>query len=163
MDRIDLQLDVRRLSPESVLSSGEGTSSEVLRAGVMRARAFAAWRRAHAREQGLHACEPGLGNVAGSSRAAPDVTAEEGCAREAPRAKGGSRSPREVIESCQLTDEARSFLVSMAQAYSMSGRALVSSLGVARTIADLEEREAVGADHLAEALGFRLRNGIGGM
>lgn len=50
----------------------------------------------------------------------------------------------------------------MAQAYSMSGRALVSALNVSRTIADLSECETVGVDHLAEALGFRLRSGVGG-
>ena len=44
----------------------------------------------------------------------------------------------------------------------MSGRALVSTLAVARTIADIGEREAVTVEHLAEALGFRLREGVGG-
>lgn len=129
MDRIDLQLDVQRLDPSSVLSSGAGTSSDTLREGVMRARAFAAWR----------------------------------CERKGPPArKRQPRSPQEIIESCQLADEARAFAVSMAQAYSMSGRALVSALNVSRTIADLSECETVGVDHLAEALGFRLRSGIGG-
>ena len=50
----------------------------------------------------------------------------------------------------------------MADAHAMSGRALVSTLAVARTIADIGECEAVTVEHLAEALGFRLREGVGG-
>ena len=53
-------------------------------------------------------------------------------------------------------------MVSMAQAYSMSGRAIMSCLGVARTIADIEESVSVKTEHLAEALGYRVREGIGG-
>ena len=136
MDRISLQLDVRRLDPAGVLDSGAGTDSHTLREGVLKARAFADWRRAKADE-------------AGGERA------------ERKGARAG-RPPGEVIASCGLADQARDFIISMAQAHSMSGRALVSTLGVARTIADLEESESVRVEHLAEAIGFRLREGVGG-
>lgn len=136
MDRISLQLDVRRLDPAGVLDSGAGTDSHTLREGVLKARAFADWRRAKADEAG--------GERAGRKGA---------CA---------GRPPGEVIASCGLADQARDFIISMAQAHSMSGRALVSTLGVARTIADLEESESVRVEHLAEAIGFRLREGVGG-
>lgn len=132
MDRIDLQLDVARLDPGGVLDAGRGTSSAQLREGVMRAREFAAWRRAR------------------------DEAADGDAAR---MRRGG---PQEVIASCRLSAEAEGFIVSMASAYSLSARALVSVLGVARTIADVAQSRDVGADHLAEALGFRLREGIGG-
>lgn len=128
MDRIDLQLDVRRLPPGSVLDSGGGQGSAELREGVLRGRAFASWRRR-----------------------------EEGCASS----RRGPGRPQSVIEACRLDGEGRAFMESMAKAYGMSGRALVSALGVARTIADMEEAPAVGAAHLAEALGLRLREGVG--
>ena len=54
------------------------------------------------------------------------------------------------------------FLEGMAKAYQMSGRAIVRTLNVARTIADLEESRWVSSDHIAEALGYRLREGVGG-
>ena len=139
IDRIDVQIDVRRLDPRGVLASGGGTDSAALREGVMRARAFASWRRAHE----------------GAERdAAPGA--------QLSRTGGRNAAPRDVIAACRLTDEGREFLVSMADAHAMSGRALVSTLAVARTIADIGECEAVTVEHLAEALGFRLREGVGG-
>ena len=98
----------------------------------MRARAFASWRRA--REGG------------GDGDAGP---------------RRGSALPAGVIASCRLSDGARAFSESMAQAHGLSGRALVSMLSVARTIADMEEAEAVREGHIAEALGLRLRDGVG--
>ena len=41
----------------------------------------------------------------------------------------------------------------------MSGRAIMRTLGVARTIADMDESPAVAKRHLCEALGFRLQEG----
>lgn len=121
MDRIDLHLDVRRISPAQVLASGTGTSSEELRAGVLRGRAFASRRRA------------AEGDASG---------------------RGSAR--------CRMTDAAQSFLVSVAELHSMSGRAIVRTLSVARTIADMAESETVGEEHVAEAVGYRVRDGIGG-
>ncbi len=130
MDRIDLQIDVRRMNPVGVLETGKGTSSKTLREGVMRARSFASWR---------------------NNRSSSDP----------PKKCKASLSPKEIIESCQLKSDAHEFIVSMARSYSMSGRCLISTLNVARTIADIEESSDVSTDHLAEALGFRLRDGIG--
>lgn len=121
MDRIDLHLDVQRIPPAQVLASGTGTSSEELRAGVLRGRAFASRRRA------------AEGDASG---------------------RGSAR--------CCMTDAAQSFLVSVAELHSMSGRAIVRTLSVARTIADMAESETVGEEHVAEAVGYRVRDGIGG-
>lgn len=44
MDRIDLHVDVGRIPPDQVLSTGKGTSSESLKEGVLKARAYAEWR-----------------------------------------------------------------------------------------------------------------------
>lgn len=45
MDRIDIHLDVSRLPAKEVMKSGNGTSSETLREGVLRAQTFASWRK----------------------------------------------------------------------------------------------------------------------
>ncbi len=127
LDRIHLQLDLRRLPSKSVLASGSGTSSEKLREGVMRAREYASWRKAR------------------QSEVVPRFATEEG-----------------LIAACRLDQEAQDFLASVADAYAMSGRALINGLSVARTIADMEEVPEVTAEHVAEAIGFRLREGIGG-
>lgn len=44
IDRIDLRVDVPRIDPESVLSTGRGTSSAVLRDSVLDARERRSWR-----------------------------------------------------------------------------------------------------------------------
>ena len=62
------------------------------------------------------------------------------------------------------SDEARAFegfVVTMAESNELSARALVSSLRVARTIADMDEAADVTVDHLAEAFGFRLNDCFG--
>ena len=86
-----------------------------------------------------------------------------GRAFAARRAAGtASRRAPFSVEGCALDEGARSFLVSMAELHSMSGRAIVRTLSVARTIADMDEAETVGCEHLAEAVSYRVRDGIGG-
>lgn len=122
MDRIDIHLDVHRTAPAQVLASERGTSSEELRVGVMKARAFATWRRERRTADG----RVGL------------------------------------AERYAVTDEGRAFLVSVAELHAMSGRAIARVTGVARTIADMDESETVSSEHLAEAVGYRVRSGVGG-
>ena len=121
MDRIDIHLDVRRIPPGQVLGERSGASSDELREGVMRARAFADWRRFRAEAAGVSA---------GSAQLEPG--------------------------------EVRDFLVAQAELHSMSGRAIVRTLAVARTIADMAETETIDCAHIAEAMNFRVRDGIGG-
>lgn len=65
----------------------------------------------------------------------------------------------EVLGSFE--EDAKLFLQQMAAAYDLSGRAIVRTANIARTIADLSLEEQVCSNHVAEALGFRLRDGIG--
>lgn len=81
---------------------------------------------------------------------------------EALPSEDADASPSEVVQACLMEDGARRFAVSMAEGGGLSGRALVGSLKVARTIADMEECEKVAPEHLAEAFGCRLSEGIGG-
>lgn len=126
MDRIDLHMDIRRVLAGQVVRSCGGTSSAQLREGVVVAREFASWRRAHAN-----------------------------CAEDRPRFELSS------LELYAVSDEGGAFLEQMAQLHHMSGRAIARTMGVSRTIADLEESERVEARHVAEAIGFRIREGVG--
>lgn len=71
----------------------------------------------------------------------------------------GSGGSLEVLRS--FDEDAKLFLQQMAAAYDLSGRAIVRTAGIARTIGDLSLDEQVRSSHVAEALGFRLRDGIG--
>lgn len=75
---------------------------------------------------------------------------------------GRTRGRRSVIEECHMSDTARAFLLSVAELHSMSGRGIVRTLSVARTIADMAESSLVMEEHVAEAAGYRIRDGIGG-
>lgn len=67
-----------------------------------------------------------------------------------------------LIRSCHLEAADECFFEKAALANSMSGRAIARTLSVARTIADIAQRKRVTKTDLCEALGFRLRNEIGG-
>jgi magnesium chelatase family protein len=60
-----------------------------------------------------------------------------------------------LLDSCRLGTKERSALEVMAERYQLSGRGIMSTLAVARTIADMEEKERVTQDHLVEAVSFR--------
>lgn len=122
MDRIDLHIDVKRVPPETVLSTEGGTTSASLRDGVMKGREFASWRK---------------------------------------EKEGFEKTTQGLICSCHLSDEDVSFFENAACRNNMSGRAIVRVLSVARTIADMDERMVVEKGDLCEALGFRLREGVG--
>jgi magnesium chelatase family protein len=127
MDRIEISVDVWRSEPAHVLDTGKGTTSAQLREGVMRARAFAAWRRARS-------------DAAEKTSEASTIASSSGAA---------------LLASCQLGTKERASLEMMAERYHLSGRGIMCALGVARTIADMEESDKVSADHLLEAVSFR--------
>lgn len=128
LDRIDMRIDVQRISSEHVLNAGRGVSSEELRAGVLAAREFARKRRASA-GQGAGAPPP-----------------------------GARKSPKQVIDECSLSVPAKRFMERSAKGYAMSGRGIVRVLSLARTIADLDGRARVNESDVAEALSYRLQD-----
>ncbi|MBO4353251.1 MAG: ATP-binding protein, partial [Eggerthellaceae bacterium] len=71
----------------------------------------------------------------------------------------GRATTREVIASCRLSRADEKFFERIAAMNSMSGRGIVRTLSVARTIADMAQRKAVCKDDLCEAIGFRVREG----
>jgi magnesium chelatase family protein len=130
MDRIGIIVDVWRSDAAHVLNTGKGTTSVQLREGVMRARAFAVWRCTRDGSRGLAV-------VPASAKA------------------NSTGSGAALLASCRLGTKERASLEMMAERYQLSGRGIMGTLAVARTIADMEESEKVMGDHLMEALGFR--------
>ncbi len=122
LDRIDVHISVSRVPPRTVLATGQGTSSEMLRKDVLCAREYAAWRRARA----------GI--------------------------KGRRENSEELVCACDLKQEDARFFEDTARSVHMSGRAIIRTLSLARTIADMQQRPRVNRSDLCEALGFRLRD-----
>lgn len=78
------------------------------------------------------------------------------------RQSDADRLSHSLMRRSALSSEARDFLVSLAKTHAMSGRAMTRTLAVARTIADMDESPEVASRHVAEAVNFRVREGIGG-
>ena len=69
--------------------------------------------------------------------------------------EGGSAAS--IVQECGLSEADAQFYEQAAQRMRMSGRAIMRTLAVARTAADMEEASHVGRAHLCEALAFRVR------
>jgi magnesium chelatase family protein len=120
LDRIDIRLDVPRLSERELLGGAEGESSATVRARVEAARL-----RGERRLRGTGAtCNA---HVAG------------------PQAR----------ELARLDARGVRLLARAVDALALTGRGFDRVLKVARTIADLDESDAVTDDHLSEALRYR--------
>ena len=65
-------------------------------------------------------------------------------------------SPSQLEKIARLDAEALSLLKSAAESMQLSARGYHRVLKVARTLADLDQRESIGRLHLAEALSFRI-------
>ncbi|MDR2956596.1 MAG: YifB family Mg chelatase-like AAA ATPase [Coriobacteriales bacterium] len=127
LDRFNLVVDVTRTIAADVLATGQGTTSASLRAGVKKARAFARWRQ-------LQDPTDGLSNVT-------NLKSQEAA----------------LLAACQLGSQEQALLEMVADRYFLSGRGIISTLAVARTIADMDEQLKVQKHHLFEAIGYRPR------
>lgn len=72
---------------------------------------------------------------------------------------GADGAPEDPIAACRLDGAGQEALEAVARSHGMSGRGIVRTLSIARTIADMEEEPCVTTDHLYEALALRVRGG----
>jgi magnesium chelatase family protein len=132
MDRFDLVIRVWRSPAAQVLATGRGQSSAQMRTEVEAGRLF----RSSRLEQDSQ------GKSIGQSQTGQLLMELPG--------KGA-----QLLAECQLGHTELDFLEAAANAQHLSGRKIMKALAVARTIADLEQSELVGEEHLLEALSYR--------
>ena len=66
-----------------------------------------------------------------------------------------STTPKSILDACKLSNSQRSLLEDVARRHHLSGRGIIRTLRVARTIADLDQSDAMKDDYLLEALMYR--------
>lgn len=71
-------------------------------------------------------------------------------------------SVKALMAECAMDGNTRTYFQGMAEAYVLSGRGIMRTLAVARTIADIDQAACVGRAHVAEALNLRVRGRVGG-
>ncbi len=120
LDRIDLHIEVPRLSFEKLEGEPEGENSSEIKARVEAARAIQAERF-----------------------------------RDLRFVSNGEMSSVAVREFCHLDAESKTLMQAAVAQFDLSARAYFRILKLGRTIADLAGREAISAEHLAEALQYR--------
>jgi magnesium chelatase family protein len=101
----------------------------------------------------------------GPGEASAEVAARVHAARERQERRLGpgrcnaQMTPGEARE-CALSEDARELLGELYSRQRLSGRAHDRALRLARTVADLEERDSIGRDQMAQALQLRRRDRV---
>jgi magnesium chelatase family protein len=126
LDRIDIHIEVPSLAFEDMAASTAAESSAAVRQRVQAARQV---------QEARFGAEP------------------KGRAR--PAHCNAQMGPRSIKVHCKLEKEGVAMLRAAVERLGLSARAYDRILKVARTIADLEHSEAIGVQHLSEAIQYR--------
>ena len=139
LDRIDIHIEVPRVEYDKLSDNRLGEPSETIRQRVEVARQ---WQR-----QRFGGTDPtGLRDLSG-------LKAHVTC--------NADMRPAEIRQFCQLDDTCRSLMKAATNQMQLTARAYHRILKLARTIADLAGAEEITPVHLAEALQYRTRLGMG--
>lgn len=104
----------------------------------------------------------------GEGRSSEDLRKGVIVAREYARFRKGKRlagrsniknKSVELMNECGLGQEEKLFVEEIAALHHMSGRGIMRTLSLARTIADMDESFKVNVTHLSEAFGMRIQEG----
>lgn len=145
LDRIDIHIEVPRLSEEELLQYGAGESSAAIRERVCQARARQSARFA-APVPETEAPTPA------NAEAASEVVSSIKSRALFCNAQMG---PKEIKAYCRPSEPVKALLRSAIQQLGLSARAYDRLLKVSRTIADLSGEEAIQVAHVAEAIQYR--------
>lgn len=152
LDRIDLHVEVPRLSEEELLQARSGETSAAIRVRVCRARELQAQR--------FFSPPPPSADLADQGDIPPHPADQ--MAASMPRPKGSrplfcnaQMGPKEIRTYCVPSEEVKGLLRAAIQQLGLSARAYDRLLKVARTIADLEGSKDIRTPHIAEAIQYR--------
>lgn len=147
LDRIDLHIEVPRLSEEELLQARPAESSAAIRQRVLHARS----RQAERFSKPLPAVETPSEEEIPHPAEAP----AGGVSPRRPVFCNARMGSREIRAYCAPNEAVKGLLRAAIQQLGLSARAYDRLLKVARTIADLSGVETIEAAHVAEAIQYR--------
>ncbi len=142
LDRIDIHVEVPRLSEEELLQAAPGEPSATVRQRVCQARQRQAQR---------FASPPATPATASPSGQTSASTAK----RSRPLFCNAQMGPQEIRAYCAPTEEVKALLRAAIGQLGLSARAYDRLLKMARTIADLAGEESIQVANVAEAIQYR--------
>ncbi|MBE6425602.1 MAG: ATP-binding protein [Planctomycetaceae bacterium] len=168
LDRIDIHVEVPAVPYEdlSVASTATGTSSAEIRREVLRARQIQARRfgyvlrnfdsrfelgPGHEEETNGNGLQTGSAAETVSGHVSGHTSVSTGQVRY-----NAQMTTRQIRQFCQLDQQSIQHLRAAMHQFGLSARAHDKVLRIARTIADLDGSEKIQADHLAEAINYRI-------
>ena len=155
LDRIDLHIEVPRLSEEELLQTRLGENSAAIRARVCRARDLQARRFACPPPPDADPL-PEAPHPADHLAAIEDAKARvERPAHARPLFCNAQMGSRELRAYCQPPESVQALLRAAIQQLGLSARSYDRLLKVSRTIADLEGAADIQTAHVAEAIQYR--------
>lgn len=153
LDRIDLHIEVPRLSEEELLQTRVGESSSAIRQRVCRARDIQARR---------FACPPPVPAEPLAEGMPPHPADQLAAQQEKPRNAqvrplfcNAQMSSRELRAYCAPSESVQALLRAAIGQLGLSARAYDRLLKVSRTIADLDGADDIQTAHVAEAIQYR--------
>lgn len=153
LDRIDLQLEVPRVKVEELRKNKEENTTNHVIAKVINARKIQEERFKKLRQE-IYPHTQNRGNVnLDSNKNSSDYNNGLGVGVYL----NSEMSSKMVDKVIDLDNESQMFLKNILEKSFISARGYYRILKTARTIADLEESEKVGQQHLAEAFQYRIR------
>ncbi len=161
LDRIDIRVDVWSSLGSELMDKSPSLSTQELKEGVLCAQEFSEWRRERwsgkSKEGNSTGASNSSSNASASSKAPNQLASSKHVVSKAPSA---SRDFSGVMQSCQLGAQSSEFLKSLIESQKLNARSVVKTLLVARTIADLDQKEQVGIEHLSEAYTLRFQGDL---
>ncbi len=151
LDRIDLHIEVPRLSEEELLQSALGENSASIRARVCRARE----RQAARFKNPLPSADFIVNDETPPHPADVEIEKSKRPKSARPLFCNSQMGPKELRAYCTPSEPVKALLRAAIQTLGLSARSYDRLLKVSRTIADLEGVDDISVSHVAEAIQYR--------
>jgi magnesium chelatase family protein len=157
LDRIDIHVDVAPVQYQELASEAGGEPSGVVRERVLRAREVQARRFARQRAQRQSLQQAEQAEQATTTTNASNHPETQAYSAHQPMTvfKNADMSSSDLREFCVIDEQGQRLMQTAMTRMGLSARAFDRILKVARTIADLADREQISAAHISEAIQYR--------